>query len=150
MTRQQKKNYAKAYAQELMESYNQIDGFLLGGSVARGNDLPISDIDIWCFLKEGSAQEEAQVGTKGKLEDQIARHEAHLPKGIPSEELQAFREHLRQALSDPETKKVAIQGLIRRIVVYPDATLEIEFAVQTPVSKPGCNLSSATGNRTPV
>ena len=35
-----------------MEAHPAICGLILGGSVARGNDLPISDIDLWCFVDQ--------------------------------------------------------------------------------------------------
>ena len=52
MNREGKLGYARRYAAELVEQHSAIAGIVLGGSVARGNDLPISDIDLWCFVDE--------------------------------------------------------------------------------------------------
>jgi len=50
--REQKIGLANRICHTLVEAYPAICGLILGGSVARGNDLPISDIDIWCFVDE--------------------------------------------------------------------------------------------------
>lgn len=52
MDREQKITYARRYAADLVEQHEGIAGIFLGGSVARGNDLPISDIDLWCFTDD--------------------------------------------------------------------------------------------------
>ena len=50
MERDRKISYAKRYAAELVAEYPEIAGIIFGGSLVRGNDLPISDIDLWCFV----------------------------------------------------------------------------------------------------
>jgi predicted nucleotidyltransferase len=50
--REQKIELAHQYGHTLVEAHPAIRGLILGGSVARGNDLPVSDIDIWCFADE--------------------------------------------------------------------------------------------------
>lgn len=52
VNRDEKIEYARRYAAELVEQHPGIAGIVLGGSVARGNDLPISDVDLWCFVDE--------------------------------------------------------------------------------------------------
>jgi hypothetical protein len=52
--RQQKIAYASAYSRDLVGRHPEIAGLVLGASVARGNDLPISDVDLWCFVDEGA------------------------------------------------------------------------------------------------
>ena len=48
--------------------------------------------------------------------------------------LDTFRAELSSALQeDEETKKAAIRGLIKRIIVQPDATLRIEYAIDTGI-----------------
>jgi len=55
MVREEKITYARSYTAELVVKYKGIAGVVLGGSVARGNDLPISDIDICCFIDDDQA-----------------------------------------------------------------------------------------------
>lgn len=38
---------------------------------------------------------------------------------------------LGEALEEADAKRAAMHGLIRRITVHPDATLELEYVVQT-------------------
>ncbi len=52
MRREQKIGLAKRICHTLVEANPAICGLIVGGSVARGNDLPISDIDMWCFVDE--------------------------------------------------------------------------------------------------
>jgi len=54
MNRDDKIRYARQYSEELASSHPEICGILLGGSVARGDDLPISDVDLRCFV-DGSS-----------------------------------------------------------------------------------------------
>lgn len=42
--------HARRYADQLARAHPEIAGIVLGGLVARGNDLSISDIDLWCFV----------------------------------------------------------------------------------------------------
>ena len=55
MDRQRKLEAAQRFAASVSEEHQQIVAIALGGSVARGNDLEISDIDLWCFVREGAA-----------------------------------------------------------------------------------------------
>jgi predicted nucleotidyltransferase len=50
--RERKIELANRTCRALVEAHPAICGLILGGSVARGNDLPISDIDMWCFVDE--------------------------------------------------------------------------------------------------
>lgn len=52
MNREQKIAFAQSYATVLVEKHKEISAIVLSGSVARGNDLPISDIDLWCFVDD--------------------------------------------------------------------------------------------------
>ena len=52
MEREEKIEYATWYCQGLVAKYSGIVGVILGGSLVRGNDLPISDIDLWCFIDD--------------------------------------------------------------------------------------------------
>ena len=52
MNREQKISYARLYVSELVARHAGIAGIILGGSVARGNDLPISDHNLWCFVDD--------------------------------------------------------------------------------------------------
>ena len=54
MNRDDKIRYARQYSEELASSHPEICGILLGGSVARGDDLPISDVDLRCFVDDSS------------------------------------------------------------------------------------------------
>ena len=51
------------------------------------------------------------------------------PPQIP--DLETFRTELLEALDEAETKKAALGGLIKQIIVHPDATLDIECSIQT-------------------
>jgi predicted nucleotidyltransferase len=55
LDRQRKIEAAQRFASSISEDHQQIVAIALGGSVARGNDLEISDIDLWCFVREGAA-----------------------------------------------------------------------------------------------
>jgi len=54
MNRDDKIRYARKYSEELASRQPEICGILLGGSVARGDDLPISDVDLRCFVDDSS------------------------------------------------------------------------------------------------
>ena len=54
MNRHQKIAFAAHYAADLVANHAGISGVVLGGSVARGNDLPISDVDLWCFVDDAT------------------------------------------------------------------------------------------------
>lgn len=55
MDRKQKLELAHQYSAALFERHPEIAGIAVGGSMARGNDLPISDIDLWCFINDTPA-----------------------------------------------------------------------------------------------
>ena len=77
------------------------------------------------IIAEQIEDEQAQ---KERVEAEITHHKLEIPTLPPS--LDAFREDLSDALDDEETKKAAIHGLVRQITIYPDATLEIEYAIK--------------------
>ncbi len=54
MSRKAKIERAVQYVRQLVARYAGVTGVILGGSVARGNDLPISDIDLWCFMERSA------------------------------------------------------------------------------------------------
>ena len=70
----------------------------------------------------------AEQNRKEQIEGEIEQHKVSIPTLPPP--LDTFREELSQALEDPETKKAALDGLIRKITVHPDATLEVEYAIK--------------------
>ena len=55
MDREEKLRLAHQYSADLFDRHPEIAGIALGGSIARGNDLPISDIDLWCFVDDTAA-----------------------------------------------------------------------------------------------
>ena len=54
MQRGEKIDHARRYCCELVAAHAAISGLALGGSVATGNDLPISDLDLWCFVDQAA------------------------------------------------------------------------------------------------
>lgn len=54
MNRKDKIEYARNYCRDLVSRYPEITAIALGGSLARGNELPISDVDLWCFVNESA------------------------------------------------------------------------------------------------
>ncbi|KKN08719.1 hypothetical protein LCGC14_1053860 [marine sediment metagenome] len=67
MNREQKIAYATRYAAELVARHAGIAGIVLGGSVARGNDLPISDVDLWCFVDDAHRPLPVEKHSEGDL-----------------------------------------------------------------------------------
>ena len=70
----------------------------------------------------------AEQNRKEQIETEITQHKVSIPALPPP--LDSFREELSQALEDPETKKAAIDGLIRKITVHSNATLKVEYAIK--------------------
>ena len=74
----------------------------------------------------------AEQNRKEQIQNEIEQHKVNIPT-LPLP-LDTFRAELSSALQeDEETKKAAIRGLIKKIIVQPDATLRIEYAIDTGI-----------------
>jgi predicted nucleotidyltransferase len=51
-TPREKTQIAKTYVNQLVQQHSSIESVILSGSVVRGDDLPISDVDIWVFTRK--------------------------------------------------------------------------------------------------
>lgn len=78
MDRAEKIAYARRYCRELVARHPGIAGIVLGGSLARGNDLPISDVDLWCFVDESAHPLPVGKHSAGDLYIDIDQHPSDL------------------------------------------------------------------------
>ena len=65
---------------------------------------------------------------KRSLESELRRYD-EVSLEVP--DVETFRREIIEALDDPETKKAALRGLVKQIIVHPDAALRIECSIQT-------------------
>lgn len=54
LTSRQKLDIAKNYGTRLFNEYPTIESIIISGSVVRGNDIPVSDVDMWYITKKES------------------------------------------------------------------------------------------------
>lgn len=78
MERKEKIDYAMRYSHELAAEHSVIAGIILGGSLARGDDLPISDIDLWCFVDESAYPLPIEKHSAGGVFIDIEQHSSEM------------------------------------------------------------------------
>ena len=131
MDRKQKLELAHQYSTVLFERHPEITGIALGGSIARGNDLPISDIDLWCFVNDTPAplsiEKPSATGVKLDIEqystDLLTKPEITEDSyfcGFLNEALilcdrnglvAKCQERVRASLTSPENKRKQLQSI---------------------------------------
>lgn len=98
MDREQKIAYARRYSADLVAGHQGIAAIALGGSVARGNDLPISDLDLWCFVDSDSHPLPIKKHSDGDLYVDVAQRPASELTGTAAADDSYFCGYVHDAL----------------------------------------------------